>query len=159
MKRKLEICAVLLVIIVASVWLSPLATAEETVDASLLSAMEWRFVGPFRGGRVTTVTGVPDNPQLYYMGATGGGLWKTENAGLSWENLSDGHFNVGTIGAIAVAESDPNVLYVGTGEKSIRGVTTSHGDGMYKSTDAGRTWTHARAAGGRADRPHQDPSP
>ena len=76
------------------------------------------------------------------MGATGGGVWKTENAGLSWTNISDEHFNVGTIGAIAVAGSDPNVIYVGTGEKSIRGVTTSHGDGMYKSTDAGKTWTH-----------------
>ena len=142
MKRRPEFCAALFLILVASAWLAPAATAEETIDASLLSIMEWRFVGPFRGGRVTTVVGVPDNPQLYYMGATGGGLWKTENAGLSWENLSDDYFNVGTIGAIAVAQSDPNVIYVGTGEKSIRGVTTSHGDGMYKSTDAGRTWTH-----------------
>ena len=142
MNKRLESCAVLVVIIVASAWLAPKAGAEETVDASLLSAMEWRLVGPFRGGRVTTVAGVPDNPQLYYMGATGGGLWRTENAGLSWENLSDDHFNVGTIGAIAVAASDPNVIYVGTGEKSIRGVTTSHGDGMYKSTDGGKTWTH-----------------
>ncbi len=75
---------------------------------------------------------MPDKPQLYYMGATGGGVWKTENAGLTWENISDGFFNVGTIGAIAVAESDHNVIYVGTGEKSIRGVTTSQGDGIYK---------------------------
>jgi photosystem II stability/assembly factor-like uncharacterized protein len=142
MPGKYGSCAVLVVILVASAWLPPAATADETVDGSLLSTMEWRFVGPFRGGRVTTVAGVPDNPQLYYMGATGGGLWKTGNAGLSWENLSDNDFNVGTIGAIAVAESDPNVLYVGTGEKSIRGVTTSHGDGMYKSTDAGRSWKH-----------------
>lgn len=116
--------------------------ATDTVDPALLSAMEWRLVGPYRGGRVTTVTGVADNPQLYYMGATGGGVWKTENAGLTWENISDGFFNVGTIGAIAVAESDPNVIYVGTGEKSIRGVTTSQGDGIYKSTDAGATWSH-----------------
>ena len=106
--------------------------ATDAVDPELLSAMEWRLIGPFRGGRVTTVAGVPDKPQLYYMGATGGGVWKTENAGLTWENISDGFFNVGTIGAIAVAESDHNVIYVGTGEKSIRGVTTSQGDGIYK---------------------------
>ena len=121
---------------------APVSFATETVPAELLEVMEWRMVGPYRGGRVTTVAGVPGNPQLYYMGATGGGVWKTENAGLSWENISDEYFNVGTIGAIAVAKSDPNVIYVGTGEKSIRGVTTSHGDGVYKSTDAGVTWTH-----------------
>ena len=116
--------------------------ATDTVSPTLISAMEWRPVGPYRGGRVTTVAGIPDNPQVYYMGATGGGGWKTENAGLTWENISDGFFGVGTIGAVAVAESDPNVIYVGTGEKSIRGVTTSQGDGIYKSTDAGTTWTH-----------------
>jgi len=116
--------------------------ATDTVDPALISAMEWRLVGPYRGGRVTTVAGVADNPQLYYMGATGGGVWKTENAGLTWENVSDEFFNVGTIGAVAVAESDPNVIYAGTGEKSIRGVTTSQGDGLYKSTDAGATWSH-----------------
>ena len=116
--------------------------ATDTVDPELYSAMEWRSIGPYRGGRVMTVSGVAGNPQLYYMGATGGGVWKTENAGLTWENISDGFINVGTIGALAVAESDPNVIYVGTGEKSIRGVTTSQGDGIYKSTDAGATWTH-----------------
>ena len=121
---------------------SSFSLATETVDAELLGAMEWRLVGPYRGGRVTTVAGVANNPQLYYMGATGGGVWKTENAGLDWENISDGFFGVGTIGAVAVAESDPNVIYVGTGEKSIRGVTTSQGDGIYKSTDAGTTWSH-----------------
>jgi photosystem II stability/assembly factor-like uncharacterized protein len=120
----------------------PFSRATETIDAELLDVLEWRMVGPYRGGRVTAVTGVPNKPRLYYMGATGGGIWKTENAGISWENISDGYFNVGTIGAIAVAESDSNVIYVGTGEKSIRGVTTSHGDGVYKSTDAGDTWTH-----------------
>jgi photosystem II stability/assembly factor-like uncharacterized protein len=107
-----------------------------------LEGLEWRHVGPWRGGRVTAVTGVPGNPALYYMGATGGGVWKTENAGRTWENLSDGDFEVGTIGAIAVAESDPNVIYVGTGEAPIRGVTTSHGDGVWKSTDGGRSWSH-----------------
>ncbi len=116
--------------------------ARDVVDPSVLSAVQWRLVGPYRGGRVTTVTGVADNPLLYYMGATGGGVWKTENAGATWENISDKYFAVGTIGAVAVAESDGNVLYVGTGESPIRGVTTSHGNGVYKSTDAGSTWTH-----------------
>ena len=111
--------------------------ATDTVNSDLISALKWREIGPWRGGRVTAVTGVPGNDRLYYMGATGGGLWKTENAGISWENISDDYFNVGTIGAIGVAESDINVIYVGTGEAPIRGVTTSHGDGMYKSMDAG----------------------
>ncbi len=116
--------------------------SKDTVDPDLIGNLEWRLVGPWRGGRVTAVTGVPGNDQLYYMGATGGGVWKTVNAGNSWENVSDEDFNVGTIGAVAVSESDNNVIYVGTGEAPIRGVTTSHGDGMYKSTDAGATWTH-----------------
>ncbi len=116
--------------------------AHSAPATEALEGLEWRDVGPYRGGRVTAVTGVPGNPMLYYMGATGGGVWKTENAGLSWENLSDGFFKVGTIGAVAVAESDHNVIYVGTGESPIRGVTTSHGDGVWKSTDAGKTWRH-----------------
>ncbi len=118
------------------------ALAGDSADTDLLKGLEWRLVGPYRGGRVTTVAGVADNPLLYYMGATGGGVWKTENAGITWENLSDEYFKVGTIGAVAVSESDNNVLYVGTGEAPIRGVTTSSGDGVWKSTDAGKTWTH-----------------
>ena len=118
------------------------AMSKDAIDPAVLSAVEWRMVGPYRGGRVTTVTGVADKPWLYYMGATGGGVWKTENAGTTWENISDEFFNVGTIGAVAVSESDNNVLYVGTGEAPIRGVTTSHGDGVWASTDAGKTWTH-----------------
>ncbi len=112
------------------------------IDTSLYQAMEWRLVGPYRGGRVTAVTGVPSRPHTYYMGATGGGVWKTENAGHTWSNVSDGFFNTTSIGAVAVSLSDPNVVYVGTGESPIRGVTTSHGDGVYRSTDAGKTWTH-----------------
>ncbi|HBO12132.1 MAG TPA: glycosyl hydrolase, partial [Halieaceae bacterium] len=117
------------------------APPASAVDPSLLDGLEYRLVGPWRGGRVTAVTGVPGNPQRYYMGAAGGGVWKTDNAGVTWENISDGEIPVGTIGAIAVAPSDPNVLYVGTGEAPIRGVTTSQGEGLWKSTDAGRSFS------------------
>ena len=116
--------------------------AQGTVDPSLFQALEWRNIGPFRGGRVPAVAGHPDQQFTYYMGATGGGVWKTENGGISWQNISDGFFNTVTIGAITVAESDPDIIYVGTGESPIRGVSTSHGDGVYKSTDAGETWQH-----------------
>ncbi len=112
------------------------------VDRSLYKAMEWRNVGPHRGGRVTAVSGVQSEPHLYYMGSTGGGVWRTENAGASWTNISDEFFKTGSVGAIAVAPSDPNVIYVGMGEGPIRGVTTSHGDGIYKSTDRGKSWTN-----------------
>ncbi|MDZ4730212.1 MAG: hypothetical protein SH820_09760 [Xanthomonadales bacterium] len=118
------------------------AATEATEPSDGLEGLEYRLVGPWRGGRVTAVSGVPGQPNLYYMGATGGGVWKTTNAGTTWDNISDEFFKVGTIGAVAVANSDPNVLYVGTGEAPIRGVTTSHGDGMWKSTDAGASWKH-----------------
>ncbi|MBN2731923.1 MAG: glycosyl hydrolase [Balneolaceae bacterium] len=108
----------------------------------LYQAMEWRNIGPFRGGRVTAVSGVIGSPDRYYMGATGGGVWKTEDGGASWKNVSDGFFNTGSVGAIGVSASDPNVVYAGMGEAPVRGVTTSHGDGVYKTTDGGKTWTH-----------------
>ena len=110
-------------------------------DTALYNAMEFRLVGPFRGGRATAVAGVVQDPMTYYMGATGG-VWKTDNAGESWYNVSDGYFNTASVGAITVSESDPNVVYVGMGEAPVRGVMTSHGDGVYKSTDGGKTWEH-----------------
>ena len=110
-------------------------------DSSAFRALQWRLVGPFRGGRANAVAGVPSQPLVYYAGYTGGGVWKTDNAGATWKNVSDGFFRTGSIGAIAVAESDPNVIYVGSGEHAVRGQSSSYGDGMYKSTDAGRTWT------------------
>lgn len=142
MFTKFKVAAALVAIIAVLPGIAQVSEAADTVDARLVEVMQWRSIGPYRGGRVTAVSGVVGDPQVYYMGATGGGVWKTENAGVSWRNVSDGYFGVGTIGAIAVAESDPNVLYVGTGEKSIRGVTTSQGDGMYKSVDGGTTWQH-----------------
>ncbi len=110
-------------------------------DPSHYGAMEYRMIGPYRGGRVTAVTGVGGQPFTFYFGATGGGVWKSTNAGESWTNISDSDFEVGSIGAIAVADSDPNVIYVGTGSACPRG-NISVGNGVYKSTDAGKTWTH-----------------
>mgnify|MGYP006268077277 CR=1 FL=1 len=109
---------------------------------SLWSGLKWRNIGPFRGGRSVASCGVAGDPLTYYMGTTGGGVWKTTDAGENWTNISDGQLATGTVGAIAVAPSDPNVIYVGMGEHAIRGVMTSSGDGIYKSTDAGRTWKH-----------------
>ena len=113
-----------------------------TVDSSLYQALDWRLLGPFRGGRAVTITGVPSQPMTFYLGATGGGVWKTDDAGMNWRNITDAFLRTGTVGAIAVAEDDPNVIYVGMGEHPVRGVASSHGDGVYKSVDAGRTWTH-----------------
>jgi photosystem II stability/assembly factor-like uncharacterized protein len=110
------------------------------VAPEYLSALTYRSVGPFRGGRVTAVAGVPQKPFTFYMGSTGGGVFQSDDAGESWRNISDGQFDVGGIGAIAVAPSDPNVIYVGTGSAEPRG-NISPGKGMYRSTDAGRTWT------------------
>ncbi len=102
--------------------------------------VKWRNIGPFRGGRSVTSTGVVGDINTYYMGTTGGGVWKTDDLGILWKNISDGFFKTGSVGAIAVSESDPNVVYVGMGEHAVRGVMTHHGDGVYKSTDAGKTW-------------------
>lgn len=107
----------------------------------LNGTLQWRFVGPYRGGRVTTVTGVEGRPRIYYLGATGGGVWKTEDAGITWSCVSDGFFKTGSIGAIAVAPSDPNVVYAGTGEACLRN-NLSSGDGVYRTVDAGRTWVN-----------------
>jgi photosystem II stability/assembly factor-like uncharacterized protein len=107
---------------------------------AIFKAVKWRSIGPFRGGRSNCGTGVVGDPRTYYMGTTGGGLWKTDDMGISWRNVSDGFFKTGTVGAVAVAESDPNVVYVGMGEHAVRGVMTHSGDGVYKSTDAGKTW-------------------
>ena len=104
-------------------------------------ALEYRLLGPFRGGRSAAVTGVPNQPNLYYFGSTGGGIWKTTNGGREWENISDGYFG-GSIGSIAVSNSDPNVMYVGGGEKTVRG-NVSSGYGIWKSVDAGKTWTES----------------
>ena len=117
------------------------AAPSQTDDLNAyFKPVQWRSIGPFRGGRSNASTGVVGDPRTYYMGTTGGGLWKTTDMGLSWSNVSDGYFQTTTIGAVAVAASDPNVVYVGTGEHAVRGVMSHDGDGVYRSTDAGKTW-------------------
>lgn len=114
--------------------------AQQPVYDSIFSSLQWRNIGPFRGGRANTVAGAVNNPSVFYAGYTGGGIWKTNDGGVSWQNISDGFFKVGSIGDIAVSESDPNVVYAGTGEHAVRGVMTTYGNGVYKSVDAGKTW-------------------
>src|SRR6266480_4866439 len=105
-----------------------------------LKGLQWRLIGPFRGGRSTAVTGVASQPMVFYFGATGGGVWKTTDGGINWECVSDNSvFRTGSVGAIGLSDSDPNTIYVGMGESPIRG-NVSHGDGVYKSNDAGKTW-------------------
>ena len=114
-------------------------TFGQPID-TLFKGVKYRNIGPFRGGRSVAATGVIGDPLTYYMGTTGGGLWKTTDAGQRWENISDGYFTTSSVGAIAVSNSHPNIVYVGMGEHAPRGVMTSHGDGVYKSNDAGKTW-------------------
>src|SRR5436190_4887757 len=128
-------------LMIVCVGIASIQPIQSQQQPALGEALHWRSIGPYRGGRVTAVAGVATRPFVYYMGATGGGVWKTEDAGVTWNNMSDGLFRTGSVGAIAVAESNPNVVYVGTGEACLRG-NLSSGDGMYKSTDAGATWTH-----------------
>jgi photosystem II stability/assembly factor-like uncharacterized protein len=114
--------------------------AAVSPDVSILKNLQYREVGPYRGGRADAVEGIAGQPDVYYFGSTGGGVWKTTDGGQTWKPVSDGFFG-GTIGAIAVAPSDPSVVYAGTGEETVRG-NVSPGAGMWKSTDAGKTWTH-----------------
>src|SRR6266568_5949976 len=107
---------------------------------SWLAGLRWRDVGPMRGGRTFAVAGHADQPDTFYFGSVGGGVWKTENSGRTWFPISDEGIPIGSIGAIAVAPSNANIVYVGTGESDIRG-QNSYGIGMFKSTDAGKTWT------------------
>src|SRR5262245_47744870 len=113
---------------------------ELPADDPRFAGLRYRLVGPFRGGRSAAVTGVPGKPNLFYFGSTGGGVWRTTDGGATWGNISDGFFG-GSIGAVAVAGSDPNVIYVGGGEKTWRG-NVSPGAGMWRSTAAGKTWKH-----------------
>src|SRR5436190_18100060 len=122
--------------------LAAMAAHAQVMNPALWSGLEYRMVGPERGGRVTTVTGVPSQVHTFYMGSTGGGVWKTTDAGHAWVNISDGQIPLGSMGAVEVSLSNPDVIYAGTGSSKIRS-NVSIGRGMYKSTDAGRTWKFA----------------
>ena len=139
LKTKAAFCLAAAIFILCSSLNVATRAQSGTYDASLIKGLRWRPIGPYRGGRATAVAGVPSQPNVYYFGATGGGVWKTTDGGTNWEPISDGFFKMGSVGAIGVAESDPNVVYVGMGESPIRG-NVSHGDGVYKTTDAGKTW-------------------
>ncbi|MFM8740508.1 MAG: WD40/YVTN/BNR-like repeat-containing protein, partial [Cytophagales bacterium] len=140
MKNTLILCAILVVCNCAYAQKKENKPAKVSLsyDEKLYSALEWRSIGPYRGGRSAAVTGVPGRPNLFYVGSTGGGVWKTTDAGNTWTSISDGFFG-SSIGAVAVSEWDNNVMYVGQGEGTVRG-NVSYGHGIWKSTDAGKTW-------------------
>ncbi len=146
MKRIITLAAALLVLsgLLLAQKSKPASTTASaqpaTFKAEWYKGLKWRNIGPFRGGRSNAVSGVIGNDQVYFTGYTGGGIWKTQDAGITWNNISDGFFKTGSVGDIAVSESDPNVIYVGMGEHAVRGVMTSYGDGVYKSVDGGKTW-------------------
>ncbi|NJB84797.1 photosystem II stability/assembly factor-like uncharacterized protein [Lewinella marina] len=136
----------LLLLLLLSLFVSPNLDGQAPVDTAELTRffapLKYRNIGPFRGGRSVTATGVANDPLTYYMGTTGGGIWKTTDAGQRWENISDGYFGTGSVGAVAVSRSHPRIVYAGMGEHAPRGVMTSHGDGVYRSNDAGKSWQH-----------------
>lgn len=137
--RRFYAGAIALVFLASQALIAGPAPAQ-TYPASAFGALHWRLIGPFRAGRTLAVTGVPGQPEKFYIGTVGGGVWESDNAGRTWSPIFDG-VSVASIGAIAVAPSDPNVVYVGTGEADMRS-DIQHGDGMFKSTDGGKTWSH-----------------
>src|SRR5256885_1135879 len=129
--RRLVLCAFALVV--------QFAIAQQ-FDPKLYQEMRWRLIGPFRGGRTVAVAGIPKQPNVFYIAANNGGVWKTTDFGQTWNPIFDGQ-PTGSIGAMAIAPSDPNIIYVGSGE-GLRRPDLSTGDGIYKSTDGGQNWTH-----------------
>src|SRR5271156_4811081 len=133
-------------------------SASPAIDPSVFGSLQWRSAGPARGGRSITSAGSSSRPMEYYFGATGGGLWKTADGGLTWRPVTDGQIQSSSVGAVAVSESNPDVVYIGMGETELRG-NIMQGDGVYKSTDAGRTWKHIGLADTQAiSRIRIDPS-
>ena len=117
------------------------AASDEVYSKKLFAGLKWRCIGPFRSGRSLAVTGVVGDPMVYYAGQTGGGVWKTTDGGNTWLCVSDSDFKSSSVGALAVSKSNPNIVYAGMGEVEMRN-NISFGDGVYRSTDAGKTWKH-----------------
>ena len=140
MRARMHVRCIIFVAMMIGALAACFPAAAQTLTKDSLSGMRWRLIGPFRGGRTEAVAGVTGNPNVFYLGSVAGGVWKTTDAGISWLPLFE-HQSVASIGAIAVDPHDPNVIYVGTGEPCLRG-DISYGDGMYKSVDGGKTWTH-----------------
>src|SRR5881398_3119525 len=126
--------------LLSALFLLASSAAFAAVDPSLFQDLHWRLIGPFRGGRALAVTGVPGEPEHFYFGSVNGGVWETRDAGRTWQPIFDGQ-PAGSIGALAVAPSNPRVIYVGSGEADMRS-DIAQGNGMYKSTDGGKSWTH-----------------
>src|SRR6266536_5588266 len=135
-----RVLALLGVVIALSVAKLPLVESQRQYDAGLYGGLRWRMIGPFRGGRVNGVTGAPGQPNTFYFGSVGGGVWKSNNSGRTWSPVFDSQA-VASIGAIGVAPSNPEIVYVGTGEADMRD-SIQYGDGVYKTNDGGKTWQH-----------------
>src|SRR5512141_1352823 len=121
---------------------APALAAAAVFEPAIFSGLEWRSIGPLRGGRSIACAGAPARPNEYYFGAVGGGLWKTIDGGTTWRPMTDGRIKSSSVGAVAVSESIPDIVYIGMGEACLRG-NIMQGDGLYKSTDAGKTWKNA----------------
>jgi photosystem II stability/assembly factor-like uncharacterized protein len=141
MRRNLSHFCVIVILFLSGISIAPRAAAQQ-VNPDLYAGMRWRLIGPYRAGRVTAVAGIPGNPAVYYMGTPGGGVWETTDGGTVWKPIFDAE-HVAPIGALALAPSDPNIIYVGTGDLP----NQAEGNGVYKSTDGGKTWTHIGLAG------------
>src|SRR5436190_19922227 len=141
MRRPFKCIVVFILLLLPALTIAQRAAQPANASAGPFGALRWRSLGPARGGRSIAVAGSDARPYEYYMGATGGGVWKTTDAGISWKPVTDGLIHHSSIGAVAVAASNPDVVYIGTGEADIRG-NIIQGGGAYKSTDGGKTWAH-----------------